>query len=266
MLMSAGDRQAEIDLIEAAARDAWPAAQADWVGGWLLRYTYGITRRANSVWPNGDSHGISELTFDERLNEAELFYAVYDTPARFQISPASRPADLDIVLALRGYQRTAETAVQTAKLSVVLHETGRRSPGSVLQIDLAEQVSPAWFQTYDDIEKLGKRAAVVRHDIIKRIRTRSGFALATLDGEPVALGLGVVNQGWLGIYCMATDARVRRRGVATGIIHALANWAQLYGARQVYLQVMTANEPGLALYSRCGFSTLYHYHYREKEL
>ena len=142
MLMSAGDRQAEIDLIEAAARDAWPAAQADWVGGWLLRYTYGITRRANSVWPNGDSHGISELTFDERLNEAELFYAVYDMPARFQISPASRPADLDIVLALRGYQRTAETAVQTAKLSVVLHETGRRSPGSVLQIDVAEQVEP----------------------------------------------------------------------------------------------------------------------------
>ena len=107
---------------------------------------------------------------------------------------------------------------------------------------------------------------MVRHDIIKRIRARSGFALATLDGEPVALGLGVVNQGWLGIYCMATDERVRRRGVATGIIHALANWAQLYGARQVYLQVMTANEPALALYRRCGFSTLYHYHYREKEL
>ncbi len=193
-----GNRQAEIDLIEALARDAWPAAQADWVGGWLLRFTYGITRRANSVWPNSDSHGISELTFDERLNEVELFYAIYETPARFQISPASRPADLDIALALRGYQRTAETAVQTAKLDAVLHETGRRLPEYGLSDRCCGAGEPDWFQTYDDIEQFGKRAAVVRHDIIKRIRDRTGFALATLDGEPVALGLGVVSQdGWV---------------------------------------------------------------------
>lgn len=264
--MSTEDRQAEIDLIEAAARDAWPAAQADWLGGWLLRFTYGITRRANSVWPNSDNHSASELTFDERLNEVELFYAVYEMPARFQVSPASRPTDLDIALALRGYQRTAQTAVQTAKLSAVLHETGRRLPGAGFQVDVSEQSSRTWFQTYDDIEQFGKRAAVVRQDIIKRIRARTGFALVTLDGEPVALGLGVVSHGRLGIFSMATDERVRRRGVATSIIHALANWAQLYGATQAYLQVMTVNDPAMALYRRCGFSTLYHYHYREKDL
>ena len=101
-----------------------PLPRPIWLGGWLLRFTYGITRRANSVWPNSDNHSTSELTFDERLNEVELFYAIYEMPARFQVSPASRPADLDIALALRGYQRTAQTAVQTAKLSAVLHETG----------------------------------------------------------------------------------------------------------------------------------------------
>ncbi len=264
--MSLERRQDEIDLIEAMARDAWPAAQADWVGGWLLRFTYGITRRANSVWPNADGDGVSAMRLDEKLNEAELFYAVYEMPARYQVSPSSRPADLDIALAMRGYQRSAQTAVQTAKLDVVLAETGRRLPPAGLQVDVSEQGTQAWLQAYADFEKFGKRDAVVRSDIINRIRTKTGFALATVDGEPVALGLGVVNKDWLGIFSMSTDERMRRRGAATSIIHALANWAQLYGVRQSYLQVMTVNAPALALYERCGFSTLYHYHYREKEI
>jgi len=264
--MSVENRQDEIDLIEAMARDAWPAAQADWVSGWLLRFTYGITRRANSVWPNSNTDGGSVWTLDEKLNEAELFYAIYELPVRYQISPASRPADLDIALAMRGYQRSAQTAVQTASLHAILSETGRRLPSARLEVDVAEQASPVWFQAYSDIERFGKRDAVVRSDIINRIRTKTGFALATVDGEPVAVGLGVVNKDWLGIFSMSTQERMRRRGAATSIIHALANWAQLYGVRQSYLQVMTVNEPALALYERCGYSTLYHYHYREKEL
>jgi GNAT superfamily N-acetyltransferase len=263
--MSVGNRQDEIDLIEAMARDAWPAAQADWVSGWLFRFTYGITRRANSVWPNSDTHGGSILTLDEKLNEAELFYAIYEMPTRYQVSPASCPVDLDIALAMRGYQRSAQTAVQTATLDEILSETGRRLPSAGLQVDVTEQANQAWLQAYSDIGKLGKRDAIVRRDIIGRIRTKTGFALATLDGEPVALGLGVVNKDWLGIYSMSTDERMRRRGAAISIIHALANWAQLNGVRRSYLQVMTVNAPALALYARCGYSTLYHYHYREKE-
>jgi ribosomal protein S18 acetylase RimI-like enzyme len=46
----------------------------------------------------------------------------------------------------------------------------------------------------------------------------------------------------------------------------LAQWGQIYQARQLYLQVMADNAPALALYERLGFETLYHYHYRELTL
>ena len=261
--MTADDRLQTIKQIETMARDAWPAAQRDHLNGWQLRFTYGITRRANSVWPNDTD---SETSLDEKLNDVELFYAVYEAPARFQVSPAVYPPDLDIVLAMRGYQRSAETAVQTAKLSGVLADTGPILPEPGFAVEVSEDFNLAWFQTYCDIEQYGARAVAVRRDIIQRIGTRTGFALARLGDEPVAVGLGVVSGDWLGIFSMATHAGMRRRGAGISILHALAGWAQSYGVRQAYLQVMLINPAALALYRRCGFTTLYHYHYREKLL
>ena len=261
--MTAEDRLQTINQIETLARDAWPAAQQDLLNGWQLRSTYGITRRANSVWPNGAD---GEASLDEKLNDVELFYAVYDMPVRFQISPAVRPPDLDIVLAMRGYQRDAETAVQTAELNAVLANTGPNLPQPGFGVEINEDFHEPWFQTYCEIEQFGTRAAAVRRDIIQRIRARTGFALASVGDEAVALGLGVVSGEWLGVFSMATRANMRRRGVATNVLHALAGWAQGYGVRRVYLQVMLINPGALALYRRCGFTTFYHYHYREKLL
>lgn len=257
------NRQTEIHRIETLAKDAWPAAVQDPLDGWQLRFTYGITRRANSVWPNGAD---GRTLLDEKLHEAELFYSIYEMPVRFQVSPAVHPVDLDIVLAMRGYQRSAETAVQTASMDVVLSETGPRLPEPAFKVEVDETFREEWFQTYCAIEQIGTRAAAVRRDIIQRIRARSGFALARVGDEPVALGLGVADGEWLGIFSMATHESVRRRGAATSILHALTAWAQSYDVRRVYLQVMLVNIAALALYTQCGFDTLYHYHYREKSL
>jgi N-acetylglutamate synthase len=75
----------------------------------------------------------------------------------------------------------------------------------------------------------------------------------------------VVEQGWLGIFCMGTLPAFRRQGAANAILRTLAIWAQLYDAQNAYLQVMDENRPAQALYGRVGFTTLYHYYYREKQ-
>ncbi len=74
----------------------------------------------------------------------------------------------------------------------------------------------------------------------------------------------MVEAGWLGIFCMGTAPHFRRRGAARAILRTLAIWGQLYGAQQVYLQVMDHNVAARLLYARVGFATLYHYHYREQ--
>ena len=46
--------------LERLAMHAWPAVEVVELDGWLLRYAAGITRRANSVWPN-EMRGIPVL-------------------------------------------------------------------------------------------------------------------------------------------------------------------------------------------------------------
>jgi ribosomal protein S18 acetylase RimI-like enzyme len=83
-------------------------------------------------------------------------------------------------------------------------------------------------------------------------------------GEPAAVGLGVVNGPWLGIFCMSTRPAARRQGAATALLRTLAIWGGLYDAREAYLQVKQENAAALGVYARAGFVTEYPYFYRIK--
>jgi ribosomal protein S18 acetylase RimI-like enzyme len=74
--------------------------------------------------------------------------------------------------------------------------------------------------------------------------------------------LATCERGWAGIFCLATAAHARRRGVARAVIHALTGWATERGARRIYLLVERDNAPARALYARTGFSRSHGYHYR----
>jgi N-acetylglutamate synthase len=242
-----------IRLIEEIALASWPAAVVQPFDGWLLRFNDGITRRANSVWPNGAGHG---QPLPSKLAAVEAFYRQRGLPARYQISPASEPDDLDTVLAGRGYLRVAPTLVQTAPLE-------RMATGPDAGVVVRDGFDEDWFATYCRAENCNPREGVGREAILRRI-VGGGFALLRVDGEPAAVGLGVRAGAWLGVFSMATPPPFRRRGAATTVLQTLARWGRRHGASQAYLQVMEDNRPALALYAGLGFRTLYSYHYREQ--
>src|SRR5690242_18108024 len=95
--------------LETLAANAWPAAEVQRVGGWRLRFHNGVTRRANSVWPNltPDEQATGDQALEEQLSQVEQFYRQRNVPPRFQICPAMQPENLDEVLAARGYQSVA---------------------------------------------------------------------------------------------------------------------------------------------------------------
>lgn len=95
--------------------------------------------------------------------------------------------------------------------------------------------------------------------VLSRIEAATAYALA--DGGH-GLGLGVCEQGWVGLFCVATSPSARRRGVATATVDALLRWGAGLGARRAYLQVEASNAPALALYARTGFGRSHGYHYR----
>lgn len=256
--------------LEELAANAWPARVIQTVGGWRLRYTDGITRRANSVWPNLYTHP-EQATLAEQLATVENFYAQRNLPARFQICPAAQPPTLDDLLSQRGYQNDATTNVQTTSIATILEKINfEKLEQKKMEDDLGTKVTinphldDVWFESYCQAEALSTKAIRVRRGILQRIAPITGFAhLADADNLPTALGLGVVERGWLGIFCMTTKPDYRRRGLASSILHGLATWASQKGATNAYLQVMVSNSAAQKLYTHAGFETIYQYYYKE---
>jgi len=249
-----------IRLIETLAMNAWPAEEVETLDGWRLRFSQGVTRRANSVWPN---QARNHHPVNEKLDAVEVFYAARNLPARYQICPAQTPADLDQILVARSYVEDASTQVQLATVDGVLGDIPQIDTPAGWRIDVTGAFDATWFATYREAEQFSVDAAEVRQAILRRIALPAGFALLRINNEPVALGLGVLEAGHLGIFSMATRPDFRRRGAATAILGALVQWAQARDATQVYLQVMDRNQPAQRLYAGLGFKTLYRYHYRE---
>ncbi len=260
-ITSAGLGPEDILLIETLAANAWPPERSVTLDGWRLRSAGGITCRANSVWPNADT-GTASLK--DKLAAVERHYAALGQPSIFQICAAARPADLDATLAARGYDANSHTFVQTAAMRDLLQNLPPLRLYPQFEIEVSEEFYDEWFAFYCLSEEVSGHAAAMRCSILQRIEPTNGFALLRIDGRPAAVGLGVVEAGWLGVFCMATLPAFRRQGAAGAILRTLAIWGQLYDAQQAYLQVMQNNPGAQQLYAKAGFATAYHYHYREK--
>jgi ribosomal protein S18 acetylase RimI-like enzyme len=239
-----------LDLEERAFR-AWPAAEVRELEGWRLRSTAGVTRRANSVWPNRIT---GPLPLDRRLDEAEAFYAGRRLPALYQITTIATPAGLDDALAARGYSIEAPVAVEVAATRDLTLATS-------VETRLEEQPSPAWFELSAHRGRFAAVADVYR-GLLDRLRGRALYATALLDGVPAAVGLGVTDGDWLGVFSMLTLPACRRRGLGTAVLAALAGAARTRGLQHLYLQVELENDAARALYQRAGFREAYRYHYR----
>lgn len=251
----------DILLIETLAANAWPPEQSVLLDGWRLRSAGGITRRANSVWPNVDTGATS---LEDKLVAVERHYAALGLPSIFQICDAARPAGLDATLAEHGYGANSHTLVQTAPIRDLLQSLLPLRLYPHFEIEVSEEFYDDWFALYCHSEEVSGYAAAMRGSILQRIAPTHGFALLRINGQPASVGLGVVEAGWLGVFCMATLPPFRRQGAAGAVLRTLAIWAQLYDAQHAYLQVMQNNRGAQQLYAKAGFATAYHYHYREK--
>ena len=98
--------------------------------------------------------------------------------------------------------------------------------------------------------------------MLDRVTQPSAYAGVVVAGQLVAVGRATADNGWAGIFGMATLPPARGRGAAAAVLATLAEWAASRGADHVYLQVEPDNRPAWRLYERLGFTDLCRYHYR----
>lgn len=242
-----------IRAIEEVASRAWPAKHRQQYGGWLLRATEGVTRRANSVLPLGNP---PEAQLDKALKTVETFYQQYRLPMRFQLTTTSQPPNLDEALENNALIMDMRVEVHTAPLNSVVVEEPQ------VGIVIFGSLNRDWLQAYGRFAGYDKVTLKVRQGIMERITQEKAFATAVIGDSIVGTGLGVIDGIWLGLFGLIVDKNHRREGIATVITQNLVTWALNHGASHGYLQVEEHNDPAKALYSTLGFKETYTYWYR----
>ena len=244
----------QIAKIETLAANALVATQAETYDGWRLRNNGGVTRRANSVLAESSGH----LPLSEKIKHAETWYKTFGVKARFQLCPASLPYPLIEELLARGYSRHSGARIQVAKIAEM-----STKPERPITVSLQATPDKDWLELYEITENASPDKAHIRRQMLERLEPKSAFALANIDGVNAAVGLGVYEADYLGIFNMATLPELRKQGAATAILQNLAAWGKAQGASQLYLQVATENLGAQQVYEKLGFRTLYEYEYFE---
>jgi GNAT superfamily N-acetyltransferase len=229
--------------MERLALRAWPALEEVDYDGWRLRAARGYTGRANSVAPL--AHG--GLPLAEKIAHVEDWYAARRLPAKFRLTEFSRPGNLDPLLATLGYRSVDSVATMTLALS------GRRRaspPDAVVELSLDE-----W----------SAGTHVVQRAILERIQPTRWLLGWRADGVLAGRVMGVLEDGWVGVFNLSVLESHRRRGIGRGLVTALLDRAATHSAGGAYLQVVEGNPTALALYVGLDFSMAYRYWYRVKE-
>jgi ribosomal protein S18 acetylase RimI-like enzyme len=244
-----------IRLLEEISLGAWPAPAGTLVwDGWILRFGGGYTRRANSVQVLYDG----TLDVEEKIRFCENEYRARKQRAIFKMTDAACPKGLDAVLEKAGYRTEARTSVQTRSLEEVSTAASPR----VREYFGAEQ---QWLDAYARLNDVPEKHHPTLDKIIGAIASPMCCAMLTENAEPVACGMAVIQEHWVGLFDIVTAREYRRRGLSSELIGHLLSWAKRNNARTAYLQVMLDNAPALGSYRKLGFSEVYQYWYRVKE-
>lgn len=258
------------ELARVAAR-AWQPVESERLGDWELRAAVGkepreassqgtaagrprgFTRRANSVLPLGDPG----LPLDEALAAVRRWYGERGLPAYLQAATGAEGTQelLCAELERRGWVREVSAELWIGALAPVAD----RAEGT--GVVLSRTADEAWLARY--------RRKGVSEVALKVLGSGPSVWFASVPGEggvPAAIGRCVVDGRWASFAAVEVDPALRRQGLATTVLAALARRALDEGASAAWLQVETDNAAARALYGALGFSAHHAYHhYREPD-
>lgn len=241
-------------VIEEISLNTWPARQTLLLNGWILRYADGYSKRANSVNPLW-FHPDADL--EQSIARAETFFSGHRLDTVFKLTPFAVPHELDRVLEERGYRVCDVCEVMTRDVA----DEPAPAPD---QAQIRDRLDEEWLDALAAFQGLPPHHKAIAGRLLAKSALRQGFAIVFRDGAPVACGLGVIQDEYMGLYDIVTDPRWRGRGYGKQLLLQLLAWGKRNGARRAFLQVLQTNEPALALYRKLGFRTAYTCWFRVK--
>ncbi len=274
-----------IRRFEEISNNAWPAIHTIQYDGWLLRFANGVTKRSNSVsllYPSAIDPE-KKITFCEKTYKARAI-----TPC-FKITSIADPTDIDQKLEKRGYYIHSRISFQTRELTFT-NGTRRLEMNSNydfhqvksgfgkfrhsefissqtilpdgMSVTIDAVVNPRWM---DDFLRMNGFDPARKETYIKimALTLTPKCLVSVMKGDRiVGVGLGVLEDAFIGLFDIVIDPEFRNRGLGQLIVEIILHWGKNKGAKTGYLQVLSNNIPAIHLYRKTGFSEIYQYHYR----
>jgi N-acetylglutamate synthase len=125
---------------------------------------------------------------------------------------------------------------------------------------LASDWHPEWFDAWRTVDARAADVDAARA-LLDGIALPTTFAERRAGDGVAAVGMGVLDRDWIGIYCMATLPHARRQGHAGEILRALLGRGRDADATRAHLFVTEANTGAQALYRSFGFEPARAYSY-----
>ncbi|TXH90206.1 MAG: GNAT family N-acetyltransferase [Rhodoferax sp.] len=243
---------ADVAMLEAAAFQSWPALEPEEdVQGWRLRFARGYTKRANSANSTAQACALDA----DLLQALEQRFAQRGLTPVFRLVEGTVPAGAEALLEARGYRAVDPSLVLVRELEA-----------SDAAIPPPQQLPSAadWLQTFVAVSGKPLQGQDTHLQMLQSITAPCCWAYSQQAGQSAstACALGVLAQGQLGLFDIATRADLRRQGLAAALVQRVLGWGARQGAQRAYLQVLGSNAPALALYQKLGFRLAYRYAYR----
>nr|WP_234330083.1 GNAT family N-acetyltransferase [Streptomyces viridochromogenes] len=239
------------ELAQVATR-AWRPVESERLGGWELRAASGFTRRANSVLPLGDPG----MPLPDALDVVRRWYGDRGLPAYVQTATGAEGTQelLCAELERLGWVREVTAELWVGALAPVA-DLGE--PAEVSGVVPAREADEAWLARY---QRKG-----VSEVALKVLGSGPSVWFATVPGAgggaPAAIGRCVVDGRWAGFAAVEVDPALRRQGLATRVMAALARRALDEGASAAWLQVEAENAGAREMYAGMGFGAHHAYHH-----
>jgi N-acetylglutamate synthase len=226
-LAAAPVRTGDIRNLEHAAALAWPGVEQQWVGGWLLRFGQGSTRRANSAVPLDVSVGTD-------MGPIIDWYAARGAPPRLSLPdrlfrmPPGVPVD-------------TENLVMTSDLHAVRPDRA---------VTIAELPDDEWLRLYQRDVPVDVLTAVVDGEVAFGTIACAAVGRAAVTAAPDGIR-------WVGLSAVHVAVEARRSGLGRALCSSLLAWGGGRGATRAYVQVLADNAAGTRMYESMGF-TVHH--------
>ncbi len=239
--------------LEELSLNALPALETTYLDGWVVRFANGYTKRANSINPLYASGS----NLETKIAYCESMYAVRKQPTVYKMTALAEPKGLDDMLARSGYREEPGASVQMLSLDALNKPNEGR-------VTLSADANDQWLGAYFRLNNVQERYMPTMRHMLEHIAPQKCLAAVHIDGQVAAVGLGVLDRGFLGLFDIVTEPTMRQKGYGHQLMLYLLNWGKANGADYAYLQVMLSNSPALYLYEKLGFHEIYRYWYRVK--